>query len=113
MSKQEFEPKLAAIMDAVPECEGLIYATNTGDVIVGQTLTEMDHKAIAQGAATILKTTIGNPLKKGVLKDVVLTMENGFAIIATNGQHMVIGILGLDGKNSIGLLSRQLKLLNA
>jgi predicted regulator of Ras-like GTPase activity (Roadblock/LC7/MglB family) len=111
MSKEEFEPKLAQIMDAVSECEGLIYAKADGTVIVGQTLTQMDHTAIAKAAATMVKTNIGSTLGKGTLKDVVVTFDSGFLIAATNGTNMVIGILGLDGKNSIGLLSRQLKLL--
>jgi hypothetical protein len=112
LSKEEFEPKLAQIMDTVTECEGLIYAKLNGEVITGQTiLTELDHKEIAEAAANIMKNDLGKPLTKGTLRDVVLTFDKGFAVIAGNGKHMVIGILGLDGKNSIGLLSRQLKLL--
>lgn len=111
MSKEEMEPKLVQIMDVVTECEGLIYANMDGKVIVGQTLTEMDHAQIAKGCAEILKTTVGKSIGKGNLKELSLSFESGFGVIATDGKHLIIGILGMDGKNSIGLLSRQLKLL--
>jgi len=110
MDKKDITPKLANVMNAVPECEGLIYAKiANNEVVVGQTITEMDHGAIVKAAALIAKSDIGKPSNKGQLKDVSLELEKGFLIIVQKGEFMLIGILGIDGKNSVGLLTRQLK----
>jgi predicted regulator of Ras-like GTPase activity (Roadblock/LC7/MglB family) len=111
MDKKEIEPKLAKVMDAVTECEGLIFAKTSGEVIVGQTLTEMDHKAIAKSASLIAKTDIGKSSLKGNVSNVTVDLEKGFLLIMVKGDNMVIGLLGADGKNAVGLLIRQLKLL--
>ena len=43
MDKKELEKKRAEVMDLVPECEGLIAADVNGKVIIGQTITDMNH----------------------------------------------------------------------
>lgn len=111
MKKEEIEPKLASVMDAVSECEGLIYAGIDGKVVVGQTLTEMNHAAIAASASALVKTDIGKPSNKGQLTNISLELEKGYLIITVKGTNMLIGLLGVDGKNAVGLLSRQLKML--
>jgi predicted regulator of Ras-like GTPase activity (Roadblock/LC7/MglB family) len=111
MKKEEIEPKLANVMSAVSECEGLICAGTDGKVVVGQTLTEMNHAAIASSAATLVKTDIGKPSNKGGLKDITIGLDKGYLIIIVKGTNMLIGLLGEDGKNAVGLLTRQLKLL--
>ena len=111
ISAEEMEPKLAATMDAVPECEGLIYAYTSGEVIIGQTITEMDLAAIAENASTLVQTEIGKPTHKAGVKDVTIDLDKGTIIIVIKADAMILGLLGVDGKNSEGLLRRQLKQL--
>jgi predicted regulator of Ras-like GTPase activity (Roadblock/LC7/MglB family) len=111
IASEEMEPKLASVMDAVPECEGLIYADINGEVVIGQTITEMDLASIAQTASVLAGSDIGKPTHKGGVKDITLELDKGFIIIALKGDAMLIGLLGVDGKNSVGLLTRQIKQL--
>jgi predicted regulator of Ras-like GTPase activity (Roadblock/LC7/MglB family) len=107
-SKEELAPKLEQIMSEIAVCEGLVLAKNNGEVIIGQTLTEMDHGSIAKYVSKIYKTKI-DTLKKGKLLEMTLGMEEGFLIAVKNKDLMVLGFLGSDGKSSVGLLLRQLK----
>ena len=108
MNKEEIGKKLEAVMGAVPVCEGIIYAKITGKVIVGQTLTEMDHSAIAKKCGEILKKDL-KEAKKGKITDITIGLENGALITVQKDDNILIGILGSDGRSSMGLLRRQLK----
>ncbi len=108
MNKEEIGPKLAAVMDVVSVCEGLIYAKITGEVIIGQTLLEMDHGAIAKSVAQMFEIKI-DASQKGNLTDLTVGFDEGQIIAVKKEDTMVIGILGDDGKSSVGLLLRQLK----
>ena len=109
MDKAELEPKLAGIMDAVSVCEGLIYAKITGSkVIVGQTLTEMDHAEIAKKVITMMRTKI-DAAQKGEIMELTMGLNSGYIVAVRNEKEIVIGILGEDGKTSVALLSRQLR----
>ena len=44
MSKEDLEPKLAEIMDQIPEVEGVIAFDVAGKVISGQTIENKDNK---------------------------------------------------------------------
>ncbi len=46
--EEELASRLSAVMDAVPVAEGVIYAKINGEVILGQTILEMNHKEIAK-----------------------------------------------------------------
>ena len=107
-SKEELAPKLEAIMSEISVCEGLVLASKNGDVLIGQTLTEMDHKSIAKSVSKMFKTKI-DALDKGNLVEMTLGMDEGFLIAVKNKDLMVLGFLGADGKSSVGLLLRQLK----
>ncbi len=111
MKKEEIEPKLASLMDTVPECEGLIAADANGKVIVGQTITELDHGKIAKEIVTILNSagTLGKLIKKGATLDVTISYNDGFAQITVGAEGILIGLMGLDGRNSISLLMRNMK----
>lgn len=111
MNKKELEKKLAELMDIVPECEGLIAADSQGKVIVGQTITEMDHGKIAKACAAIIKDSnnLGSDIGKGGLKTTTIELENGFAVlVGGSDKNILIALAGLDGKASLGLLKRNL-----
>jgi len=110
MDKAVIEKKLAELMDMVPECEGLIAADLEGKVIVGQTILESDHDAIAQKCSAIIKESndLGSIIKKGASKDITIELEEGFAVIVGGSDVILIAIAGTDGKASLGLLKRNL-----
>ena len=47
MSKDDLEPKLAELMNQIPEVEGVIAFSETGKIISGQTIESMDKDKIA------------------------------------------------------------------
>jgi len=110
VDKKVLEEKLAELMDIVPETEGLIAADASGKVLVGQTITEMDHAKIAKACATIIKDSdnLGKEMGKGSLKTTTIELENGFAVLVGSEDHVLIALAGLDGKASLGLLKRNL-----
>lgn len=110
MSKKVIEPKLAELMNTVAECEGLIAADLEGNVIVGQTITEMDHGKIASECASILRDSqnLANGINKGSIKNTTIEFENGFAVIVGSEKMVLIALVGVDGKASLGLLKRNL-----
>ncbi|MFX1312326.1 MAG: roadblock/LC7 domain-containing protein [Promethearchaeota archaeon] len=110
VDKKVLEQKLAELMDIVPETEGLIAADAKGKVLVGQTITEMDHAKIAKACATIIKDSnnLGNDIGKGSLKTTTIELQDGFAVLVGSKDNVLIALAGLDGKASLGLLKRNL-----
>ena len=111
MSKDVIEKKLAQLMDTVPECEGLIAADiKDGKVIVGQTITEMDHAKIAKACVSIIKDSkvIAGLTDKGTLKTTNIELEEGFAVLVGSDKIILIALAGVDGQASLGLLKRNL-----
>ena len=110
VDKKVLEQKLAELMDSVPETEGLIAADANGKVIIGQTITEMDHGKIAKACAAIIKdsNSLGNDIGKGGLKTTTIELENGFAVLVGSEKTVLIGLAGLDGRSSLALLKRNL-----
>ena len=110
VEKKKLEQKLAELMDIVPECEGLIAADASGKVIVGQTITEMDHGKIAKSCTTIIKDSnnLGKNINKGGLKTTTIELENGFAVLVGSEKTVLIGLAGTDGRSSLALLKRNL-----
>ncbi|MCF2140804.1 MAG: hypothetical protein K9W44_12180 [Candidatus Lokiarchaeota archaeon] len=108
MNIEEIGPKLSDVMDVVPVCEGLILAKISGEVLIGQTLIEMDHSIIAKSFSKLFEADLSN-IDKGNIQDFTINLENGAIIAVRNDDHMLIGLLGSDGKSSVGLLVRQLR----
>ena len=81
--KKEFGPKLESIMSEISVCEGLVLAKNNGEVLIGQTLTEMDHTAIAKSITKIFKTKL-DALGKGDLLEMTLGLNDGFLLAVKN-----------------------------
>lgn len=110
MDKKELEKNLAELMDLVPECEGLIASDMNGKVIVGQTLTDLNHDSIAKECITIINSSnnLGNHIDKGNLKTTTVELSDGFAVLAGSEEILLIALAGLDGKASLSLLKRNL-----
>lgn len=108
MNIEEIAPKLADVMDAVSVCEGLILAKIDGEVLIGQTLTDLNHAEIAKSFSKLFEVDF-SLLERGKLQDYTINLENGAIIAVRNDTHMLIGLLGNDGKSSVGLLVRQLR----
>ncbi len=110
VDKKVIEQKLAELFDVVPETEGLIAADLEGKVIVGQTLTDMDHNGIAKKCSAIIKefNGLGENTGKGALKSATVELENGYAVIVGSDTGILIALAGLDGKSSLSLLKRNL-----
>ncbi|MFX1377253.1 MAG: roadblock/LC7 domain-containing protein [Promethearchaeota archaeon] len=110
VDKKKLEQKLAELMDIVPECEGLIAADSNGKVIIGQTITEMDHGKIAKACAAIIKDSnnLGKDIDKGGLKTTTIELEKGFAVLVGSAKNVLIGLAGSDGRSSLALLKRNL-----
>jgi predicted regulator of Ras-like GTPase activity (Roadblock/LC7/MglB family) len=114
VDKGVIEKKLAELFDVVPETEGLIASDLEGKVIVGQTITDMDHNGIAKACATIIKNSnvLGDNTSKGGIKSATIDLENGYGVIVSSDNGILIAIAGLDGKASLSLLKRNLILIS-
>ena len=110
VDKGVIEKKLAELFDIVPETEGLIACDLEGKVIVGQTITEMDHSGIAKKCIAIIKESngLGTNTGKGVLQSATIELESGYAVIVSSNTGILIALAGLDGKASLTLLKRNL-----
>lgn len=110
VDKKVLEQKLAELMDIVPETEGLIAADANGKVLVGQTITEMDHAKIAKACSTIIKDSnnLGKDIGKGSLKTTTIELEKGYAVLVGSEKSVLIALAGVDGRSSLGLLKRNL-----
>src|SRR6056297_1242304 len=108
MDKEELAQKLGGVMDTVTVCEGLIYSKLDGEVIIGQTLTEMNHDSISRNISKIFKLEL-SAAEKGAVRDVSIELDEGALVAVKNESHFVIGLLGSDGLSSKGLLRRQLQ----
>lgn len=108
MNLDEIGPQLAGVMDVVSVCEGVIFAKITGEVLMGQTLTEMNHADITKNIKLLFDIDL-KVLEKGEVLDYTINLEQGSLICVRNEDFMLIGLLGSDGKSSVGLLLRQLK----
>ena len=110
VDKKVIEKKLAELFDIVPETEGLIVSDLDGKVIIGQTITDMNHSAIAKTCVAIIKysSTMGDNISKGGFQAATVDLENGYAVIVKSDAILLIALSGLDGKASLSLLKRNL-----
>ncbi len=108
--KKVIEEKLSELFDIVPETEGLIASDLKGEVIIGQTITDMDHSAIAKTCLALIKdsSNVGKNIGKGAFKTATIDLESGYAVIVKSDAIILIALAGLDGKASLSLLKRNL-----
>jgi hypothetical protein len=109
MDKATVEPQLKAVMDAVPVCEGVVFSNLEGKVVVGQTLlADTDQSGIAKAVGVMFKPPVP-AAKKGKVLDLTIGLEKGYIVAVCKNTDLILGLLGEDGKSSVGLLMRQLK----
>ncbi|MCJ7648739.1 MAG: hypothetical protein MUP85_09015, partial [Candidatus Lokiarchaeota archaeon] len=51
---------------------------------------------------------LGEILGKGQLKTTTIDYENGFAVVSSSDELIIIALAGLDGKASLSLIKRNL-----
>lgn len=108
--KDEIEALLANLMDNVPEIEGLI-ASEAGKVIVGQTLTDLDHSGVATNSVKILENAakITEIVEKGDVKEINIRANEGYIIVVGSKDLIFAAITGTDATSSLGLIQRNLR----
>ncbi|MFX1295233.1 MAG: roadblock/LC7 domain-containing protein [Promethearchaeota archaeon] len=113
MSSKQIEAMLERIMDQIPEVEGLIACDASGKKLSGQTITEMDHKAIIKAVLTVFKAAseVGVKVEKGNVNEVRINAKEGYIIIVGSSKLVLIGIAGIDALNSLSLIVRNLHMV--
>ena len=111
LGKKEVETILAEIMDTIPELEGIITASNTGKVVAGQTLREMDHGAIVTSILMLLKESkaVSKSVDQGTAQVIYLETDKGYTVAITASKALVVAIAGKDAAASLGLIIRSLR----
>ena len=111
LGKKEVELILAEIMDTIPELEGLIASSQTGKVIAGQTLRDMDHNAITTSVVDLLKETktVSKAVDQGSVQSMYLETDKGYTVAVTASKTMVVAIAGKDAAPSLGLIIRSIR----
>jgi len=111
LGKKEVELILAEIMDTIPELEGLIASSQTGKVIAGQTLRDMDHNAITASVLGLLKETktVSKAVDQGSVQSMYLETDKGYTVAVTASKTMVVAIAGKDAAPSLGLIIRSIR----
>lgn len=109
---ESVEEIVASLMDKIPELEGLIIFDTSGNVVIGQTITQMKHAEIAKSAAAMIEAAkkLSQSVDKGNASVTYVESENGFTIITFSGKKGLLAITGKDATNSLGLIIRNLKL---
>ena len=113
MSKDQLEPKLAELMQNIPEIEGIIAFSPEGKIITGQTIEDMDKDSIAAEASKLLKNlkNFGKGIGKGKVIEITANFKEGFAVIAFGEKFSILSFVDSTNKMQLGLLSRGLKKL--
>ena len=111
LGKKAVEKILSEIMDTIPELEGIIAASAPGKVITGQTLREMDHKAIVTSVISLYKETkaVNKAVDQGPTQAVYIETDKGYTVAVTASKAYVIAIAGKDAAPSLGLIIRSIR----
>ena len=110
VDKAEIEKLLANLMDNIPEIEGLI-ASENGKVLVGQTLTDLNHDGVADTGVKILENAakLTEVVEKGEVKEINIRATEGYIIIVGTKGLVFAAITGTDATSSLGLIQRNLR----
>ena len=113
MTDNELEEKLAKIMDEIPEIEGLIAFNKEGEILSGQTITEMDNQKIVTRANELFKLALelGEATEKEGIAEINLNSKDGNIIIEGSKKLGVIALVGKEAAHSLALIMRTLRAL--
>lgn len=111
MSKAEAEKIVAELMDKVPEIEGLLLLDKNGNVSIGQTITQMNHSAIAKNAAAMIAAAkeLNKVIAKGDANVAYVEGDKGYVVMANSDKAILLAIISKDATQSLGLIIRDLK----
>jgi len=111
VSDDALEQNLSKLMDEISEIEMLIALDYKGNVLVGQTITEMDKAAIAKSVADIFTKSkaLGKSTGKGKVQSMTISLDEGSSCIVANDSMIIVSVQGTDAANSIALILRSLK----
>ena len=114
VKKDDIEPQLAQLMDSVPEVEGIAAVDRKKKkVIVAQTITDMDHDAIAKNAILTVENAskLGAAIEKGKVTELSLKAFEGYCVIVASDQLIFMVLTGSDAASSVGLILRNLRVI--
>ncbi|MGQ9719903.1 MAG: roadblock/LC7 domain-containing protein [Candidatus Jordarchaeum sp.] len=113
MSRSETEKMVADLMDKIPEIEGILLLDKSGNVSVGQTITQMNHSEIAKNAAVIIASAreLNKSIEKGDANVAYVEGDNGYAVMANSEKAILLAIISKDAAPSLGLIIRDLKIV--
>ncbi len=111
MDPKIIENKLAAVMDEIPEIEGLLAFDNNGKLICGQTLTELNKNQLITISTDIFKKSseLATSSDKGKISTITITTDKGYLIIEMKTEFNILALLGADAASSLSLVIRSLK----
>lgn len=109
--KKKIEDELNNVMEHIPAIEGLIAFKPKGEILAGQTLTELNHNEIVEYSMAIADgaSSLGKVVDKGIVNEVQIDCDNGFAIVLNSGGVALTALAGQDARSELGLVRLNLK----
>ncbi|MFX1518491.1 MAG: hypothetical protein ACFFCD_01000 [Promethearchaeota archaeon] len=109
--KKKIEDELNNVMENIPAIEGLIAFKPKGEILAGQTLTELNHNEIVEYSMAIAKgaSSLGKVVDKGIVNEIHIDCDNGFAIVLNSGDVALTALAGQDARAELGLVRLNLK----
>ncbi len=110
--KKKIEDQLNDVMENIPAIEGLIaFRPKKGEILAGQTLTELNHNEIIEYAMAIVNgaSSLGKAVDKGKIGEIDIDCEEGFAVVINSGDIALTALAGQDARAELGLLRLNLK----
>ncbi|MEM3526363.1 MAG: roadblock/LC7 domain-containing protein, partial [Candidatus Jordarchaeaceae archaeon] len=103
MSQSKAEKIVAELMDKVPEIEGILLLDKNGNVSVGQTITQMNHSAIAKNAAAMITAAreLNKTIAKGDANVAYVEGDKGYAVMANSDKAILLAIISKDAAQSL------------
>lgn len=109
--KKNIEDELNAVMEQIPAIEGLIAFKPKGEILAGQTLTELNHNEIVEYSMAIVNgaSSLGKVIDKGTIGEIDVDCANGFVVVINSGDVALTALAGQDARPELGLVRLNLK----
>ncbi len=109
--KKNIEDELNAVMEQIPAIEGLIAFKPKGEILTGQTLTELNHNEIVEYSMAIVNgaSSLGKVIDKGTIGEIDVDCANGFVVVINSGDVALTALAGQDARPELGLVRLNLK----